>query len=218
MNLAHIQTIAAEILSTLPENVTLVAAAKTRTAEEAEAALQGGIQILGYNYLQEAEQLKREIKSPAKWHLTGHLQRNKAKKLFDMIETIDSVRLAEAVNRHCAAAGKKMPLLIEVNSGREENKNGVFSEDVEDLIKQIAPLTNISVQGLMTMGIYHSDPEKMRPFFSETKKLFDAIAEKNIPRVEMRYLSMGMSDSYQVAIEEGANIVRIGSKIFGSRY
>ena len=221
MHLSDIEATAARILSTLPRGIKLVAAAKTRSAAEAEAALRGGIQILGYNYLQEAERLKKEITLDAAWHLIGHLQRNKAKKaveLFDMIETIDSVRLADAVNRYSAAAGKIMPILIEVNSGREANKNGVFPEHLESLITQIALFSNIEIQGLMTMGIYHPDQEKMRPFFRETKKMFDAIAEKKIPGVKMRYLSMGMSDSYPAAIEEGATIVRIGSKIFGSRY
>ncbi|MCK5738724.1 alanine racemase, partial [bacterium] len=120
--------------------------------------------------------------------------------------------------RHSAAAGKIMPILIEVNSGREENKNGVFPENLESLLTQIAPFHNVEIQGLMTMGIYNPDQEKMRPFFRETRKLFDTITKKNIPGVKMRYLSMGMSDSYQAAIEEAATIVRIGSKIFGSRY
>jgi len=111
-----------------------------------------------------------------------------------------------------------MPVLIEVNSGREAQKSGVLPEDAEALVREIACLKNLSVQGLMTIGPYTADPEEARPCFAETRRLFESMKELCLPRVEMRYLSMGMSDSYRVAIEEGANIVRLGSRIFGPRY
>ena len=196
-----------------------MAAAKTRSPEEVQAAVDGGVRILGYNYVQEAEGMQQVIGSRVQWHLIGHLQRNKAKKaveLFDMIETVDSFKLASAVNRHCAELDKVMPVLIEVNSGREANKAGVFPEHVEELVGKLAELKNIRVQGLMTMGPF-GDPEDSRPFFKETRRLFESLAARNIPDVEMRYLSMGMSGSYEIALDEGANIVRIGTKLFGPR-
>ncbi len=211
----------AEILSLLPNGVKLVAAAKTRSLEEVEEAVEAGITILGYNYLQEAEEIYQGIGNKVQWHMIGHLQRNKAKKavqLFDMIETVDSVRLAETINRFCEEANKIMPILIEVNSGRESNKNGVFPEKVDELVQQISTLKSISVQGLMTMGPYSGDPEETRPYFKATKEAFDRLSQTNIPNVEMKYLSMGMSNSYQVAIEEGANMVRIGTLLFGDRW
>ncbi len=209
-----------EILSSLPSDVQLVAAAKTRTLEEVERAIEAGITVLGYNYLQEAEQIYQGIGDKVKWHMIGHLQKNKAKKavqLFDMIETIDSFKLAEAVNRFCEEADKIMPILIEINSGREPNKNGVFPEEVDALVKQISNLANIKVQGLMTMGPYSGDPVDARPYFKATKEAFNRLSQTNIPNVEMKYLSMGMSNSYLVAIEEGANLVRIGTLLFGDR-
>ena len=209
------------ILSTLPSEVQLVAAAKTRSLEEVNEAVQAGISILGYNYLQEAEEIYQGIGDKVKWHMIGHLQRNKAKKaveLFDMIETVDSLKLAEAINRHCNEAVKTMPVLIEINSGKEPNKAGVFPENVDVLVQKISILENIKVQGLMTMGPYSGDPEDARPYFKATKEAFDRLSQINIPNVEMKYLSMGMSNSYLVAIEEGANLVRIGTLLFGDRW
>ncbi|SHJ86895.1 hypothetical protein SAMN05444280_1367 [Tangfeifania diversioriginum] len=208
------------ILQNLPPEVMLVAAAKTRTAEEVKAAIQAGIQIVGYNYVQEAEHLRQTIDEPVKWHMIGHLQRNKVKKavqLFDMIETIDSVRLAKEVNKQCTKLEKTMPVLIEINSGKESNKTGVLPENVMALIQQINNLSNLQILGLMTMGPRFGNPEDARPYFKTTKALFEQIKKLEIPRVEMRYLSMGMSNSYQIAIDEGANMVRIGTKLFGTR-
>jgi len=153
-------------------------------------------------------------------NLIGHLQRNKVKKaihIFDMIETIDSWRLAESVDKHCAAEGKIMPILIEINSGKESNKTGVLPEDVEELVHGVSKLSNLRLQGLMTMGPRFGNPEDARSYFKETKTAFDQLKKTEIDNVKMRYLSMGMSNSYQIAIEEGANIVRIGSKLFGER-
>jgi pyridoxal phosphate enzyme (YggS family) len=154
------------------------------------------------------------------WHLIGHLQSNKAKKavqIFDLIETIDSVKIANIVNRFCAETNKLMPVLIEINSGRESNKTGVLPEKAEELIRQINTLPNLRIQGLMTMGPRFGDPEDSRPYFRKTKALFERLRQADIPNVEMKYLSMGMSNSYEIAIREGANIVRIGTKLFGER-
>jgi len=215
------------LLASLPADVRLVAAAKTRRPEEVGAAIRAGVTAIGENYVQEAEAMRRGlaerdewVSDDVRWHLIGHLQRNKAKKavaLFDMIETIDSVAVAEAVDRHCGATGKTMPVLLEVNSGRESNKTGIPPEDVESVMSQVAALSHIRIQGLMTMGPRFGDPEKARPYFRLTKELFDRFSGIGPQNTEMRYLSMGMSNSYEIAIEEGANIVRVGTKLFGAR-
>ena len=208
------------ILQELPGNVQLVAAAKARTAEEIQQAIEGGVEVVGENYVQEAEKIFQVIGKRVRWHFIGHLQKNKlsrALRIFDMIETIDSRDLAEEVNRICACKNKVLPVLIEINSGKEIQKFGIMPEEAESLIKELSHLENIKIMGLMTMGPASGDPEAARPYFKETKKIFDNIAALGLIRVEMKYLSMGMTNSYPVAIEEGANIVRIGSKIFGER-
>ncbi len=208
------------ILAELPQGVQLVAAAKTRRPHEILEAVAAGVTIIGENYIQEAERARAVVGNKVKWHFIGHLQKNKVKKavaIFDMIETVDSVEIATEIDRRCAQIGKIMPVLIEVNSGREKQKSGVFPEKVEQLVREISTLPHIKVMGLMTMGPRLGNPEDARPYFAETKRIFDRIKGLNLPHVEMKYLSMGMTNSYRVAIEEGANIVRIGTKIFGER-
>ncbi len=209
-----------EILETLPPDVILVAAAKTRTPEEVMEAIDAGVEIIGHNYVQEAEKMFQVIGRKAKWHMIGHLQKNKVKKavpIFDMIETVDSVQLAERIDRECGKQEKIMPVLIEINSGREANKSGVLPEEAISLVKEISKFPNVKVQGLMTMGPFTGDPEDARPYFRVTRKIFDELKEMNLPNVEMKFLSMGMSNSYLIAIEEGANMVRLGTKLFGPR-
>lgn len=208
------------ILETLPSNILLLAAAKTRTLEEVKAVINAGVTHIGYNYVQEALPIIQTIESKAKWHMIGHLQRNKAKlavQNFDMIETVDSLRLAQMIDRHCEQIQKVMPVLVEINSGREANKTGVLPEEVDDLIQKIASFANIHIEGLMTMGPRFGNPEDARLYFKIAKDAYERIAAKNLPNVSMRFLSMGMSNSYQIAIEEGANIIRIGTKLFGQR-
>jgi pyridoxal phosphate enzyme (YggS family) len=210
-----------KIFEELPEGVQLEAAAKTRESGEILEAVAAGINIIGENYIQEAERAYQQIGKKVEWHFIGHLQKNKVKRavaIFDMIETVDSGEIAREIDKRCAQLGKTMPVLIEVNSGQEAGKAGVDPEKAEELIKEIATLKNIRVRGLMTMGPLLSEPEDSRPYFQETKKLFERIKGRDMPNVAMTYLSMGMTDSYRVAIEEGANIVRIGSKIFGERH
>lgn len=209
-----------KLLAELPPGVLLVAAGKGRTPQEILEAIEAGVQIIGENYVQEAEKAFSVIGQRAQWHMIGHLQRNKAKKaieIFDMIETLDSVKLAQELEKHCARLGKTMPVLIEINSGREPQKSGVFPEDAEALIREVAQFPHLKVLGLMTMGPRFGNPEDARPYFQETKKLFEGIKALNIPNVKMHYLSMGMSNTYKIALEEGANIVRLGTKIFGER-
>ncbi len=209
-----------EILAELPPGVELVAAAKTRTADEILKAIDAGVKIIGENYLQEALNVFNVIGKRVSWHFIGHLQKNKVKKaveIFDMLETVDSYQLAEMINRRCAEISRVMPVLIEVNTGEEKQKSGVLPKDAIDLVKRISIFKNIKVLGLMTMGPKFGNPEDARPYFVKARKIFDEIKELNLPGVEMKYLSMGMTNSYKIAIEEGANIVRLGSKIFGER-
>jgi len=206
------------ILNTLPRGVTLLAAAKTRSPEEVRAVIDAGINHIGYNYVQEAEQMYQVIGNNTQWHMIGHLQRNKVKKavkLFDMIETVDSFRLAFEINKQCAGIDKIMPVLVEINSGKESNKTGVLPENVDKLIMEIKRLPNLRIQGLMTMGPRFGNPEDARPYFKATKSAFDHLYQAKLANVEMRYLSMGMSNSYKTAIEEGANIIRLGTILFG---
>ena len=208
------------ILAELPKGVSLVAAIKARIPEEILEALEAGIEIVGENYAQDAERKYEIIGNRVKWHFIGYPQKNKVRRLvkfIDMIETVDSVEFAEEINKRCALLNKVMPVLIEINSGREPQKAGVFPEDAESLIREIAKYPHIKVMGLMTMGPRFGNPEDSRPYFVETRKVFEKIKSLQIPNVEMKYLSMGMTNSYKVAIAEGANIVRIGTKIFGER-
>jgi pyridoxal phosphate enzyme (YggS family) len=209
-----------KLLNELPANVQLVGAAKTRTFEEIKEAIAGGLRIIGQNYVQEAEKAYEVVGDVAKWHMIGHLQKNKVNKairIFDMIETVDSVKLASAIDRGCRNLNKLMEILIEINSGEEPQKAGVMPDKAISLIKEIGGLRNIRIMGLMTMGPFSGDPEDARPYFKKTRQVFEGIKDMMIPGVEMRYLSMGMSNSYRVAIEEGANMVRIGTGIFGKR-
>jgi len=209
-----------ELLDELPPGVELVAAAKKRTPDEVLQAVEAGVKVIGENYVQEAETAAAAVGGKAACHMIGRLQKNKVKKavaLFDMIETVDSVELAQEIDKRCAQMGKVMPVLVEVNSGREEQKAGVLPENAEALIREISRLPNIKVMGLMTMGPRFGDPEDSRPYFVITRRLFDRIKTLEVPNVEMKYLSMGMTNSYRVALEEGANLVRIGTRIFGER-
>ena len=209
-----------QLLSELPKGVEVVAAAKTRTADEILEAIAAGITKIGENYVQEAITVFESVGNKAQWHFIGHLQSNKVVQvvpIFDMIETVDSMKLARKIDKYAELNNKVMSILIEVNSGREPQKNGVMPYDVEQLIREIAPLPHIKVMGLMTMGPFTGDPEDARPYFVETQRIFQQVKAKNIPNITMKYLSMGMSNSYKVAIEEGANIIRVGTKLFGAR-
>ena len=204
----------------MPRGVELAAAAKSRTPDEVLQAVEAGVKVIGENYVQEAEKARAAIGNKAEWHMIGHLQRNKVKKavaLFDMIETVDSIELAREIDKRCAEMGRVMSVLVEVNSGREEQKAGVLPENAEQLVREISLLPNIRVMGLMTMGPRFGNPEDSRPYFVITRQLFQRIEALRLPNVEMKYLSMGMTNSYKVALEEGANLVRIGTKIFGER-
>ncbi len=210
-----------QLLADVPTGIQVVAAAKARTPVEVLEAVQAGIGIIGENYVKEAKDAYELVGKRANWHFIGTLRKHDVRKtaldIFDMIESVDSLEIAGEIDKKCAEIGKIMPLLIEVNSGREPQKSGVLPEDVELLVRRVSVLQNIKVMGLMTMAPPFPNPEDFRPYFVETRRTFERIKGLKLPNVEMKYLSMGMTDSYRVAIEEGANIIRIGTKIFGER-
>ncbi|MGB9695465.1 MAG: YggS family pyridoxal phosphate-dependent enzyme [Caldisericaceae bacterium] len=208
------------LLSEIPNNVLLLAAVKGTSASEVNEAIDAGIRAIGENYLQDAISKFDAVGHSVEWHFIGHIQERKIKKIvemFDLIETVDSYKLALEIDRQCKIASKKMPIFIEVNSAKEPQKSGVLPEEVKDLVEEISKLGNVDIQGLMTMGPAGKTGEDIRPYFKLTRNLFESINKACSPVVRMKYLSMGMSDSYKVAIEEGANIVRIGTLIFGPR-
>jgi len=205
-----------ELKKEIPRNVEILAATKTRNIDEIKETISSGIKIIGENYVGEAEEKYEALKGKARIHCIGHLQTNKVKKavkIFDMIESVDSLKTASEIDLRCKEISKIMPILIEVNSGKEENKDGCMPQDVLMFAKKISELKNIRLEGIMTMGPFIS-PKKLRPYFRETKKIFDKL-KKEYNTIFV--LSMGMSDSYPLAIEEGATRVRIGTKIFGKR-
>ena len=219
-NTAYIADAVQKIKSQLPPDVILIAAAKTRSLEEVEAVIEAGVTHIGYNYLQEALPIIEAVGDRVQWHMIGHLQTNKAKLVaayFDMCHTIDSWHLAKYLDHRCELVGRTLPVLIEINSGEESNKTGVLPEDVDALAEQVSSLKHLRLQGIMTMGPRFGEPEESRPYFKLTRKAFERVKGLALPNVEMMYLSMGMSNSYPVAIEEGANMIRVGTKLFGER-
>jgi len=211
---------AEELLKTLPPQITLLAAAKTRTVEEVKAAFEAGIRCFGHNYVQEAQTMITGIDFKAEWHMIGHLQRNKAGsavELFDMIESVDSMRLANELEKRSAEQNKIIEVLIEVNSGAEEDKTGALPSEVAEMAKIVSSFPHLCLKGLMTMGPLSGEAELARPYFRKTRELFELIQKKQLNGIEMQVLSMGMSGSYRVAIEEGATMVRIGTLLFGPR-
>ena len=212
----------ARLLAELPDGVEVVAAAKARTPGEVLQAVQAGIKIVGENYVKEAKQAYELLGRKARWHFIGTLQKHNVRRnvleIFDMIESVDSLEIAREIDRKCAQMGRAMPVLIEVNSAREPQKSGVLPEDMEQLVREMSGLENIKVMGLMTMGPRSGTPAAYGPYFRDTRRIFDRTSRLELPNVTMRYLSMGMTDSYRVALDEGANIIRIGTKIFGDAH
>jgi pyridoxal phosphate enzyme (YggS family) len=202
------------------EDVRIMAVTKTVDDERIMEAISCGINIIGENYVQEAKRKIEKMGHDIEWHMIGHLQSNKAKYavgLFDMIHSVDRLSLAKELDKRARGSGIIMKILVEVNTGGEETKSGVSEEDIIDLIREVSALSNLSVQGLMTMPPWFDDPEDARPYFVKLRELRDRIIDEDIQRIGMSELSMGMTDDYQVAIEEGATIVRIGRAIFGER-
>lgn len=202
------------------EEIKLVAVSKTVEPERINEAIRFGIDIIGENRVQEAEGKFKEITEEVEKHLVGHLQTNKAKKaveLFDFIQSIDSERIAKEVSKRASEMGKVMDVLVEVNTSAEETKFGIEPNQALPLIATISRLEGIKIKGLMTIGLFTDNPEETRPCFKKLRSIFEQIKSANVTNVEMRYLSMGMTSDFEVAIEEGSNMVRVGTGIFGSR-
>lgn len=221
----HIKQNVQRLLREIPPGVAVVAAAKTRTPAEVLAAIEAGVLIIGENYVQEATTAKIEYsvnnsgQYDASFHFIGHLQPNKVKKaveLFDLIETVDSIPLADSLNSHAGKLHKIMPVLIEINIAGEPQKNGILPEQLPELALHLNSLPNLRLQGLMTMGP-RLDESNLRSYFINTRQLLDDLKTMNLPNADLRFLSMGMSNSYRTAIEEGANLIRLGTAIFGNR-
>jgi len=203
-----------------PERVELVAVSKTVDVARIGEGIEAGIRILGENRVQEAEGKIAALGRRVKWHLVGHLQTNKAKlavSLFDFIHSLDSTRLAEALERHAGMQGKVLPLLVEVNLAEEESKSGVSPEELPGLLRSVSPLRHLQVQGLMAIPPFLEEAEEVRPYFRRLRELAEEVSALEIGNIDMRHLSMGMSHDFEVAIEEGATLVRIGTAIFGPR-
>ncbi|MEK6698740.1 MAG: YggS family pyridoxal phosphate-dependent enzyme [Nitrospirota bacterium] len=203
-----------------PSSVKLVVVTKTVDATRIREAVAAGSKILGENRVQEAKEKIEELGNVASWHLIGHLQTNKAKyavKLFELIHSVDNRELAGEIDRQAAKINKVQPVLIEVSIAGEASKAGVRIDETMDLIKEAAKLKNIAIHGLMTMPPFSENPEDSRPYFRKLRELAQSTARKGLPGVSMKELSMGMSGDFEVAIEEGATMVRVGTAIFGSR-
>jgi len=208
-----------------PDEVRLVAVTKTVGIPMILEVIKAGVTTLGENRVQEARDKISDLKSQVpgvrvEWHLIGHLQRNKAKyavRLFELIHTIDSVAIAEELNRQAEKAGKIQRVLVQVKLSEEETKHGISEGDLPRLIERIDELHNLRLEGLMTMPPFFEDPEDVRPYFRRLRKIRDSINALRGARYELRELSMGMSHDFEVAIEEGATMVRIGTAIFGER-
>jgi pyridoxal phosphate enzyme (YggS family) len=203
-----------------PFSTKLVAVTKTVNVERIREAVAAGAVILGENRVQEAKEKIKQLSAIASWHLIGHLQTNKAKyavKLFDMIHSVDSLELAKELDKQAAKIGKIQNVLVEVSIAGEASKAGVSVADVVGLVKDAAKLKNISIKGLMTIPPFLDNPEEVRPYFRALRELATSITKENISGVSMQELSMGMSEDFETAVEEGATIVRVGSAIFGKR-
>lgn len=201
-------------------DVRLMAVTKTVDDERIMEAIDCGVDIIGENYVQEAKRKIEKMGKKVEWHMIGYLQSNKAKyavRIFDMIHSVDRTSLARELDRRARAADRPMKILIEVNLSGEATKSGVRREDIPALLRELSTLDYLSVQGLMTMAPWFDDPEDARPFFRMLRELRDEVIRANIPHIEMKELSMGMTGDFEVAVEEGATIVRIGRKIFGER-
>ncbi len=203
------------------EEVTLIAVSKTKPIEMLMEVYEAGTRHFGENKVQELCEKMEHMPKDIKWHMIGHLQRNKVKYLIgnqvELIHSVDSYRLAEEINLHAKKKNVIVPILVEVNIAEEETKFGILAEDAMELIVQIAKLENIKIEGLMTIAPYVEDAEENRLYFRRIKQLSVDIGNKNIDNVSMKILSMGMTGDYEVAIEEGATLVRVGTGIFGER-
>lgn len=203
-----------------PEDVTLIAVSKTKPVSDIEQIYAAGIREFGENKVQEMNDKQKVLPGDINWHMIGHLQRNKVKYIVDnvaMIHSVDSVRLAEEISKEAVKKNVSVDILVEVNVAKEESKFGLYTEDVSQFVEQISKLPGINIKGLMTSAPFVDNPEDNRQYFKKLKDLSVDINAKNIDNVHMDFLSMGMTNDYVVAVEEGATHVRVGTAIFGHR-
>lgn len=222
--LAHIRNeirMAALACGRNPETIELVAVSKRKSSHTVTAAIKAGVTLLGENYIQEAvDKIDTIGNSPATWHFIGHLQTNKARfavKYFDLIHTVDTLKLAREINKQAEKINKRQAILLQVNIADEASKSGTTASRALALARDIAGLEHVHLTGLMGMPPFFDDPEGARPYFNAMATLLATIRAENIPGIELKHLSMGMSGDFKVAIEEGSTMVRIGTAIFGSR-
>jgi pyridoxal phosphate enzyme (YggS family) len=203
-----------------PDDVEVVGVTKFVPVDKIQQAVDAGLTVMGENRVQEASKKIPAVSGDVTWHMIGHLQRNKVKLavwLFDMIQSVDSIEVAAEIDKRCSEAGRTMDVLIEVKTAPEETKFGVGPSEAVDLMHRISKLDNVGVKGLMTIGTFTDDEGEVRRCFRELRRLSEKTAALSLAGVEMRYLSMGMSSDFGIAIEEGSNMVRIGTAIFGTR-
>lgn len=203
-----------------PEDVTLIAVSKTKPVSDIQQIYAAGIREFGENKVQEMNDKQKVLPGDINWHMIGHLQRNKVKYIVDnvaMIHSVDSVRLAEEISKEAVKKNVTVDILVEVNVAKEESKFGLYTEDVRQFVEQISKLPGINIKGLMTSAPFVDNPEDNRQYFKKLKDLSVDINAKNIDNVHMDFLSMGMTNDYVVAVEEGATHVRVGTAIFGHR-
>ena len=202
------------------EDINLMAVSKTVPPERVHEAIKAGITWFGENYVQEAREKIPAVGQNVSWHMIGHLQTNKVKyvvHLFDWIHSVDRIELAKELDKRAAQNQRTLKVLLEVNVSGEVSKSGAEPSRVLELVRQISVMPNLNVQGLMTMPPFFENPEEARPYFVALRRLRDKIEGENIPGVQMKELSMGMTGDFEVAIEEGATIIRVGRAIFGER-
>ena len=202
------------------DQIQLVAIGKNHPVSCIQAAIDSGLTDLGENRVQEAKSKKQLINSNVRWHLVGHLQTNKAKAaldIFDLIHSVDRVRLMNRIQELAKLSNRKVQVLIQVNTSAEPSKFGIMPEQIRPFFDQVASLDRVAICGLMTIARFSTDPETCRPYFRQLRALMAQVSEQNYPNFQAKYLSMGMSNDFEVAIEEGANLVRIGTSIFGNR-
>ncbi|MEA3362959.1 MAG: YggS family pyridoxal phosphate-dependent enzyme [Thermodesulfobacteriota bacterium] len=203
-----------------PADVKLIAVSKVKPAEQVEEAFHAGQKLFGESYVQEFRDKEPLVTEPVQWHFIGGLQSNKVKYLRGkvvMIHSIDRLSLAEEIDRQWGKIDDPVEILLQVNVGDEASKSGCAPKDLESLVRSVAPLSNLRIKGLMCLPPHSDDPEQVRPFFRQLRELSEHISKLNLPGIEMTELSMGMSGDFEVAVEEGATLVRVGTAIFGAR-
>lgn len=217
---ANIDAAKAKREARFQHDVLLVAVTKNHDIYAMREAIDAGVTDIGENRIQEAKDKLETLERDVTWHLIGHLQTNKAKqavKMFDLIHSIDTLHLAEAVNKAAADIGKVQKVLVQVNLAHEDSKSGIYEDELVDLLRSVDAMENLQLMGLMCIAPNYEDVEECRPLFAQMRQIFDKVQEMPWQKANIKYLSMGMTHDYTIAVEEGANVVRVGTGIFGPR-